>query len=228
MATNPAYPSLTLSRPEMAHLANEATRDLAVAADLVAIAYAESNGISNAYRPAGSNPDGGNDHGLLQINDKWHPEVPVHESYHPRLAFRHALRIADGGEDFTPWTVWKRGGLDKDTARRAVMNPVDPGPRMTELNRWYLAKHPGTAILGGGLGDLPLPNAGSEILGTVGDAASAVANAAKAPLAVLATIADRITDLIGTLMSPEWWLRIGIGVLGAAMILGGVLLAGKF
>jgi hypothetical protein len=55
------------------------------------------------------NTDGSVDRGILQINNKWHPEVSDQCADSPPCAFKQAYRISSEGRDFTPWVTYKLG-----------------------------------------------------------------------------------------------------------------------
>lgn len=73
---------------------------------IVAIAQAES-GLATDARNV--NNDGSIDRGVLQINNKWHPEVSDAQAYAPQSAFQAGYRISSRGTDFTPWTTYTTG-----------------------------------------------------------------------------------------------------------------------
>ena len=94
---------------------------------IVAIAQAESGlrtqviadnlaagGTSVRYR--GDAPPPGvssSDRGVLQINDKWHPEVTDDQAFDPGEAFAAAYQISKQGSDFTPWSTYKNGAYQQ-------------------------------------------------------------------------------------------------------------------
>lgn len=73
---------------------------------MAAIAYAESRFDPHAQLV---NTDGSLDRGIVQINNRWHPEVSDQCAYTPLCAMEAAYRISKGGTDFTPWTTYNVG-----------------------------------------------------------------------------------------------------------------------
>lgn len=49
------------------------------------------------------------DRGILQINDKYHPEVGDYDAFNPVMAFRAAYAISSEGADFSPWVAFNNG-----------------------------------------------------------------------------------------------------------------------
>jgi hypothetical protein len=77
------------------------------AVDVVAaIAYAESRYVTNARNV---NKDGSVDRGVLQINNRAHPDVSNSCADNPLCAFKAAFKISNGGHNFTPWTTYTKG-----------------------------------------------------------------------------------------------------------------------
>lgn len=58
-----------------------------------AVMQGESGGDSNAYRPESKNPGGGNDRGLFQINDKWHPATKEQNMMDPETNIAYAAKV---------------------------------------------------------------------------------------------------------------------------------------
>ncbi|MCY1059118.1 hypothetical protein [Nannocystis sp. SCPEA4] len=93
----------------------------------VAIGMAESGCKPDATgtNPAsGSCPHGSRDRGLWQINSCWHPEVSDECAYDPNCNAKEALRISNGGTDWSPWSAYKNGSYKQflDEAEQAVGN----------------------------------------------------------------------------------------------------------
>lgn len=82
---------------------------------ITAIAQAESSLDPNATND--NKDSNGNvlstDRGILQINDKWHPEVSDLDAFNPVTAFREGYRISSAGTDFTPWSTYKNGAYQR-------------------------------------------------------------------------------------------------------------------
>ncbi len=73
---------------------------------IVAIAQAESGLNTNAKNV---NTDGSIDRGIVQINNKWHPEVSDACAYDPACAFQSAYKISSKGTNFSPWATYTSG-----------------------------------------------------------------------------------------------------------------------
>jgi hypothetical protein len=73
---------------------------------IVAIAMAESCLNNNAQH---INSDGSIDRGILQINNKWHPEVSDSCAYNEACAFQAAYAISKGGTDYSQWATYTSG-----------------------------------------------------------------------------------------------------------------------
>lgn len=230
MATSPDYPGTTLSRAEIAWIVGQTgfgsfragggtplppTSGVPVpsaggswdpATIAIAIAHAESRGVTNAFNPESNNRDGGNDRGLWQINDKFHPEVTDAQAFDPYAAARAAHRISQGGRDWSQWATFGRltaGELrSADAARKA---PADPAEHLRRAG----VADPVRA-------DRQLPSPADQVLdaagNVIGDALDWAAAAAK---------------VLGALADPQWWRRIGVGVLGVGLVAVAVVAANK-
>lgn len=73
---------------------------------IVAIARAESGFNTSAQ---GRNTDGSIDRGLVQINNRWHPEVSDSCAYDPACSMTQAYRISSRGTNFGTWTTYTSG-----------------------------------------------------------------------------------------------------------------------
>lgn len=73
---------------------------------IVAIAQAESSLNTQANH---TNGDGSVDRGILQINNRWHPEVSNTCAYDPVCAFKAGYKISNGGTNFKPWSTYASG-----------------------------------------------------------------------------------------------------------------------
>lgn len=226
MATNPNYPGVTLTRAEIAWIANDAgfKRDARVWA--TAIAWRESRGVTNAFRPAAQNPSGGNDRGLVQFNDKAFPNISDKVAYNPRAAMLRMRYIAQGEsirphtsdkDLFGPWNVGryhydkKRGesvfsAADEQAARDAVANPVDPTARL------QAAGINGT--------DPELDSIADNVIDAAGDVVAG-------PLDAFKGLATGALAVLRTLIDPAWWKRIGVGVLGVLLIAAAVAVVAR-
>jgi hypothetical protein len=94
---------------------------------IVAIAQAESSLDPNAQF---TNTDGSLDRGILQINNRWHPEVSDACAYNVACAFQQGFKISNQGSNFSPWATFKSGAYTQYTgsAGKAVStntgNPI--------------------------------------------------------------------------------------------------------
>jgi murein DD-endopeptidase MepM/ murein hydrolase activator NlpD len=79
-------------------------------ATMVAVAQAESGLVTNQRH---TNADGSVDRGILQINNKWHPEVSDAQADDPGIAFKIGWNLSKHGTDFTQWNAWKNGSYKK-------------------------------------------------------------------------------------------------------------------
>jgi len=75
----------------------------------VAVALAESGGVTRIVNVAGNVPHLSRDRGLWQINDYWHGEVTDALAFNPATAARAAFRISGGGASWTQWTTFTAG-----------------------------------------------------------------------------------------------------------------------
>lgn len=73
---------------------------------ILSISGAESGWNKDAKN---TNQDGSVDRGPLQINDKWHPEVPDQCAYDYTCAFQAGWKISKNGTDFSPWSTFNQG-----------------------------------------------------------------------------------------------------------------------
>lgn len=73
------------------------------------------------------------DRGLWQINNHWHPEVTDEEAYDPVQATAAALRISNGGIDYTPWSTWGNGAYK--THLEAARVALDGWARVKKLQQ---------------------------------------------------------------------------------------------
>lgn len=78
---------------------------------ITAIAFAESGGNPTALNC--NNPGGSCDRGLVQINNRWHPEVTDTCAFDPACAMQAAYSISNRGTSFNPWTTYTNGAYQK-------------------------------------------------------------------------------------------------------------------
>lgn len=175
------------------------------------IVLRESGGDAKAYRDASKNKNGGNDRGWWQINSKAYPDVPDSVCYDPVQSTQWVFATSKG---FTDWTSWKTSS--------------GSGPRSGR--NWAVALD---AAVSAGDGD-SLGSAGTPV--SIGDAVDAVgAIPALATDSIGSTLGgaflswtDALGKFLSSLISPEWWKRIGIAAIGVfVIILGLILMFGK-
>lgn len=77
---------------------------------IVAIAQAESGLNTQATN---TNSDGSVDRGILQINDRAHPEVSSTCAFDPACSFQQGYRISSNGTNFNPWSTYTSGAYLK-------------------------------------------------------------------------------------------------------------------
>ena len=224
MGTNPKYPGVTLTRPEIAWIVIDSGFRGDARVWATAIIWRESQGVTNAFRPASENPGGGDDRGICQFNSKAFPNISDDVAYAPRAAIKRMYYIANGesirphASDKDLFGAWNVGryhygktesvfsAADEAAARAAVANPIDPRPRLEA------AGANGTNI------DLnsPLENAVDK----AGDVVSG-------PLDAFKGLASGLLSVLRTLIDPHWWRRIGVGVLGALLIAAAIAVAAR-
>lgn len=161
--------------------------DVAKIATATAIVLRESGGDAKAYRPASQNPNGGNDRGWWQWNDKWHPDVSDVVAFDPVKSTEVAFTKSEG---FTNWRPWfQRGELrfEGGNAQQAYKDA------------WFAATKSG--------------DNDSSVASTVDDVVDKVV-----------PWADSLAAILSRLVSPTFWKRVGIGVLGALIIVAGLIL----
>lgn len=94
----------------------------------IAVVCAESGRRTDAVYV---NTDGSRDRGLWQINDRWHPEVTDEMAFDAKIATREALRISQGGTDYSPWSTWQNGAYK--THLEAARVALDADARIDRL-----------------------------------------------------------------------------------------------
>lgn len=215
---NPNYPSVVLTAGEIAFMGARVGFKGEALEAIVAIALRESGGVSNAYRDASKNPNGGNDRGLLQWNDKWNPDVSDADAYDPYKAMLIAygkVERAGGQAGLAGFGYWGVGPkplgrpaplteVELSKARNGIAHPVDPQKRLDAAG-----------LVGKALG----PDF-TDVSSPAQQAADAIAD----PLASLSEIVGRIG---GNLLSGTWWKRIGVGALGLLLLVLAVSVAAR-
>src|SRR5690348_14380985 len=88
---------------------------------IVAIAYAESRFVTDAFNPGypadPNDPPGDVEQsaGVLQINLLAHPSITRAQADDPQTAFRDAFQISNGGTNFTAWSTYTQPGPNNYT-----------------------------------------------------------------------------------------------------------------
>lgn len=165
-----------------------------------AIVMRESGGNTRAFRPASKNPNGGNDRGLWQWNDKWHPDISDTDAYNPVKATQWAYRKSGGFKEFEPWDGAKIKGSDIVKAAEAANRAGYDASKLTDT--------PVGAYM----------DVGSQIpiIGGVIDAAGNVVDDATDKLFGWS---DALGSLLSNLIDANWWKRIGVGAIGILVII---------
>lgn len=178
-----------------------------------AIVYRESRGNPKARRDASQNSAGGNDRGLWQWNDKWNPEISDTDAYDPVKATEWAYKKSNGFTDFGPW---KGASITPDTLRIAVKAAVDAGYSAAGLFKITepIPVSASDPVKGGTIGDTPWYE----------DVGVAVADGVASVKDKLFGWAEALGTLLSALIDPSWWKRIGVGVLGVAVVIGALVL----
>ncbi len=152
-----------------------------------AIALAESGGRTDARK---TNHDRWNsvDRGLFQFNSHHHPEVTDAAADDPEKATLHALRVSSQGTNFDPWNTW-----------------TDP----TVLGRGRGKEWPVFAdrVLRAVMGTLETPPITD--LGSLGKLPN--------PLAPVEAVARLGAKILGVLLNPELWRRLGLVLAGVGL-----------
>jgi hypothetical protein len=110
-----------LTYNQLYQLALDAGFKGASALTMAAVAMAESGGDPKIQHV---NDDGSIDNGVLQINNKAHPNISVEQADNPQAAFQAAYQISSSGMNFNPWTTYKTGAWKKYVP---IGNQIDPG-----------------------------------------------------------------------------------------------------
>lgn len=205
------------------------------------IVLRESGGNPTKRRPASQNPDGGNDRGLWQFNDKWFPDVSDLVAYDPILSTHKAFEVSKQFTDFKPWETdrdpeWGFSGSEhqQDALRKAldaffgddgqatITTSVNPARNVTLIDIVPLYKSGESSGLWGPIGTVV--DAAGNIVDTAG---GVVGNVGTVITEGPGAFADAVTpDWMGTLgnllknlVDPGWWKRIGIGAVALLIII---------
>lgn len=161
--------------------------------DVAAVVWGESGGDTQAVNV---NADGSRDRGAFQINDRAHPEVSDAKAFDWRSSIAAAKVISHDWSDLSPWSVTRssRWGSIKDEVTKAAKPIAD--------------KNTGTAVLDQVTGAFDKLVPGNPFSGLVD---------------VLQTLSGLTVKLLGALLDPDFWKRLGLGLAGVALIIVGVL-----
>lgn len=96
-----------------------------IATVAVAVALAESGGVTDGV--SAPQPLGGRDRGLWRINSRWHPEVSDRCALDPVCSTQQAMRISNGGRNWSQWRAFTNGAYQRHMA--AARAGVDAGAR---------------------------------------------------------------------------------------------------
>lgn len=171
-----------------------------------AIVYRESGGKIRAYRDPTKNPGGGADRGIWQWNSKYHPDVTDAIAYDPVAATKIAYTKSKGFTDFEPWDGAKITSSQLSVAVKAAQASgykVFPGATI-DTGSW-------------GVDDIPI--VGGVVEGAV-DVVTGVGGS-------LLGWTEALGNVLSNLLSGDWWKRIGIGLLGIAILVGGLVIMFK-
>lgn len=157
----------------------------------LSITLAESGGDPQALNINQGGPaPGSHDRGLWQLND--HAQsISDADAFDPVKSTAYAYTLSKQWTDFGPWTG--SHGLDQANIQSAFEGLINAGIS---------------------------PVAGSSNpLETLGALASKVAGKAGSIVSPFSDIISALTKLLSTIMSVEWWKRIGIAILGVVVII---------
>jgi hypothetical protein len=221
MATNPNYPDHKLTDWEMTSILYRAFPSVSVPGvdnpipqaiwEAFAICFAESRFVVNAFRPEDQNELGGEDRGIWQWNSLAHADVSDAAAYNPYSATLAAAQKSGNGSDWGPWAYGpnsyrdgvSRTDLDFDGARRKISAALET-PLMTRAEVIAFVSSLGFVALGGNV-QSPLDRVVDAVV-------------PDNPLAALQQFSGQLGKVLSALGDPDWWRRIGIGVLGALIV----------
>lgn len=114
--------------------------------DAIAVALAESDGVTDAVNTTGNHPPS-RDRGLWQINDYWHPEVTDAEAFDAARNASAAYGISSRGTKWTQWATWNSGSYRQFLARaRAAVAALGGGTTPYTLHRLLRVGVTGTDV----------------------------------------------------------------------------------
>lgn len=199
-----------------------AARAVGLAHDPAVLATAIAKGESGWNTDARATTAKEDSIGLWQINTKAHGDTygTVEQLTDIMVNARAMAALSNGGTNWQPWTVYKSGeyrrhmAAAKDAAHKVALPPTDPA-------KWETIAREGTSIVRK-VGAPDIPKLVGDIIADPGSIGGIIG--ALNPLDDLTDIASMI---LRTLADPAWWRRVGVGVLGAALVAAGLLWLGR-
>ena len=172
---------------------------------MTGIVLRESGGNTAIVNTAGNDPPGSRDRGLFQWNDHWNPDVSDMEAFDPQLATAIAWEKSNGYKNFQPW-------LGGNANAGEWWSPVIISPKGTDAydrQNDALKQAINAAKDYGDAGDVGITDIPSIAAGAVDD------------LPVIGTVlswTEALGNILSKLMDPNFWKRVGIGLLGVTII----------
>lgn len=208
----------------------------------VAVAMAESTGVTDATHvntEATGIYQGSIDQGLWQINNVAHPQYAGASIFDPLTNAQAAFAISQGGTNFGAWTTWIQGTyknfLTQVNNAIGTIAGINPGG-----STGIEGINPGGTIGSGGIN--PGGSTGIEginpsgtiqgiippaVTQTFTDAIGALGSLANSLGTGVNDLTTGISDLraVGDfLQTPALWTRVAVGVLGAILLVVGLIL----
>lgn len=191
------------------------------------IALRESGGNAAAFRPASQNPDGGNDRGLWQINSKYWPNVSDATAFNAAASTAEVWKMSKGFQDWGPWKTdrdpsYGLGSTNPNLA--AAYNSAAVAFLAASGNTVYRGRNGAqSGVTRAQLDTLYAEGHGLRGGSTVGDIAKVIAgNPVELTGGALASITpdwmESLGKLLGNLLDPTFWRRIGIGAAGILLV----------
>jgi hypothetical protein len=140
------------------------------------------------------NPDGGTNIGLMQIDDKAHPDADPSLLHDPYYNMKEAARISGGGKDWSQWATYSSGAYKKYYGKDGKIRNASPQDR-----------------LGNAVGVFPNDGIGGI---KVPDPAQAIAQVAGA----IGAFTKVVAEVFKTLFSSDFWTGIGKVLLGLILL----------
>lgn len=157
--------------------------------------------ISLAEDPTGDpaathhNTDGSTDYGYWQINSVhgFDPKLLTTDPVYQADAMK---KVSNNGTDWSPWATYP-AKAQASMGQAATLVKQTPGTLTVE----------------------PIPSSDMQGKDPIGDAVTAGGNAVLHPLKGIDAIAKAFGSIASHLLDSKWWLRIGQGMAGAALLL---------